>query len=464
MQKLISKYALAAHLGLVTAAPLFLFPYCSAQWIAVTLFWLSALGAIWVIMEPSRIGDEMPHNARERVVKTLVRDPMTYLLLAAAGYAVIRAANGGIGMAYSRETMSWAMKQADWEYLPGSADGFGLLPVGVLAAMMTVVLGIRNALGKRARIAYATAVTMLSGAAGLFYGFEFLTGDYTVQVLAVCDYANPAFMGMAFGVALLLGVVALFGANEYRWLKAELLLVPALIGCAAGLMIFSSLPGTLVFLAATLVMIVIGFISTNKVLEGTGPFRCGIFFITLALAIGFLGVTADEGTGLCARVAALTELKVFPDWFWSAREALAGVAEKAFKGDPWLGSGLGSFKLDIRFLAGPDIFREIRPGQAMALSGWWQLVAERGVIGIAFPAVGFLFLLWTYLFRHAAGFTQIKWRPLNFLFPVLAAAAAALAFFECSAFRSEVLLMLTAALALSANSAPSVKRAEAKKE
>ena len=464
MQKLISKYALAAHLGLITAAPLFLFPYCSVGWIAVTLFWLSALGAIWVVMEPSRIGDEMPHNARERVIKTLVRDPVAYFLLAALGYAVIRVCNGGIGMHYDFAAKSWSIKEAAWEYLPGCVDGHGLLPIAVLTAMLPVVLGIRNALGKKARIAYALTVTILAGTAGLFYGFEFLTNDATILNLSICDYAEPAFMGMAFGVALLLGTVAMFGANEYRWIKPELLLVPALIGCAAGLAVFSSLPVLLAFLAATLIMIVIGFVSTRTVLEGTGPFRCGIFFMTLVVAMGFLAVSVEPNTGLGARVAALQELKMFPDWFWQARELLSGVAEKAFKANPWLGSGLGSFKLDIRFLAGGGIFRSIRPGQAMALQGWWQLAAERGVVGSMFFVVGFMFLAWTYVSRHAVWFAQLQWRPLNFLFPVLTAAAVAVTFFECSAFRSEVLLILTAALALSANAAPSVKSTQAKKE
>ena len=100
----------------------------------------------------------------------------------------------------------------------------------------------------------------------------------------------------------------------------------------------------------------------------------------------------------------------------------------------------------------------------MVTNGWWQLIAERGVIGAAFFLIGLGFLAWTYVSRLVAGFADLKWRPLNFLFPVLLLAVVPVMFFECSAWRSDVSMVLAAALALSANSAPSIKKPVAEKE
>ena len=47
MQKLISKYGLAAHLALLAVTPLFLSPFCAEATIAVAMMWMSAVGALW---------------------------------------------------------------------------------------------------------------------------------------------------------------------------------------------------------------------------------------------------------------------------------------------------------------------------------------------------------------------------------------------------------------------------------
>lgn len=464
MQKLISKYALAAHLGLLTVAPLLLFPYCGSGWVAATLLWLSLLGAVWVVMEPSRIGGEMPHNARERVVRTIVRDPFTYFILALVAYSVIRWINGGIALKYDLELQAWSLKSAMWQYMPGSVDGQAELPFAASVAMAVVLIGIRNAMGKSARIAYCATVASLAGLMGLFFAYCYLVGDQTFLLLSQCPPNSPAFVGMGFGVALLLGTAGMFGANENRWLQVEFLLVFGLAGCMAGLLLFSGIVCTLAFLAAALLMVVIGFITVNSAFEGAGSFRCGLFFITVFVAAGLLAVLADPSSGLGLRYRACKELELWPEGFMRLRGILSDVAAKVFTRNPWLGSGLGSFKLDIRFFVSPEECRLVPIGQSMALSGWWQLVAERGVIGAAFFATGLGFLAWTYLSRLVAGFANLKWRPLNFLFPVLLLAVVPATFFECSAWRSDVLIVLAAALAISANSAPSIKKPQAEKE
>lgn len=464
MQKLVSKYALAAHLGLLTAAPLFLFPYCTEGWIATVLLWLSLLGAVWVIMEPSRIGGEMPHNARERVVRTMTSDPFSYFMLAVVVYAAIRWINGGIGLKYDFEFQAWSLRSAMWPYMPGSVEGTAVLPFAASVAMTTILLGIRNALGKSARIAYCVTVAMLVGYAGLYFVYRYLNGDAVFLRLMACENYNPAFVGMGFGIALLLGAAGMFGANENGWLKVELLLLPGLAGCMAGLLLFSSLLCTLAFLAAALIMAVIGFVTCNKVFEGSGSFRCGLFFIVVFVAAGFLAVEAVPGSGLALRYQACEELNFLPDGFMASRAVLSDMAAKVFKENPWLGSGLGSFKFDIRFLATPETYKVVVPGQLMVTNGWWQLIAERGVIGAAFFLIGLGFLAWTYVSRLVAGFADLKWRPLNFLFPVLLLAVVPVMFFECSAWRSDVSMVLAAALALSANSAPSIKKPLAEKE
>ena len=69
MQKLIAKYGTAAHLALLAAAPLFLFPFLPDEAIATVLLFLSLPAAVWTLMEPSVLDGEKLHTARERAVR-----------------------------------------------------------------------------------------------------------------------------------------------------------------------------------------------------------------------------------------------------------------------------------------------------------------------------------------------------------------------------------------------------------
>ena len=83
MQKLISKYGLAAHLALLAVAPLFLFPFLPGESVATVELWLSGFTLVWLLMEPSRRNEEMLHDARMRVAGDIARDPLFWALLGA---------------------------------------------------------------------------------------------------------------------------------------------------------------------------------------------------------------------------------------------------------------------------------------------------------------------------------------------------------------------------------------------
>lgn len=462
MQKLISKYGLAAHLGIITAAPLVLFPLCSAAAIGVAMLYLALVGAIWVIMEPSRIGREMPHNARERVIRTIVRDPLFYALLLLAGFAAVRALNQGVGMSYDLELQSWAFRDAPSPFLPGSVKGAAFLPFCVSVAMVPVVMGVRHALGKAARCAFAVTVAVVAGTGGIVFALMALNGSREILKLAECAYNDPYFAGPAFGIALLLGFSGMFAANEKHWLRVEFLLVPGLIGTAAGLVMFAPALDVLVFAGTLFVLVIAGFALQHKAFEGAGSFRAAVSVITVLVVVGFVVVLSPAGGGVNRRVQEVQMWQLFPEAFFQVRAALSGIALKVFANNPWLGSGLGSFPVDIRFLASAAEHKLIFHGQTAALQGWWQLVAERGVIGSVLLSLVWGMIGWTYVSRLIGAFSaensRFELRAVNLIFPVVSLALAAITFFECSLYRCEVMLLAVAALALSASSAPSRKK------
>ena len=51
VQKFIAKFGCAAHLAVLTVAPLFLFPFVGQETLAVALLWLSLPAALWTVLE-----------------------------------------------------------------------------------------------------------------------------------------------------------------------------------------------------------------------------------------------------------------------------------------------------------------------------------------------------------------------------------------------------------------------------
>lgn len=450
MERFLANYATAAHLALLAVAPLFLFPYCDESAIATVLLWLSLLSATWVLMSPSCRGGEMPHHARARQLNEIVRDPLTWFLLVVVVFAGVRALNGGVSIAYDAELMVWSLKPPHVEILPGVVNGCGYFPFATSVALFVLLLGARHALSYSSAIAFFAFASALSGLSavaaciGLSYELEPLVK------LSQCSYVEPSFVGVAYGVNLLGGIVALFGCIEAGWHRAEPFAVIGLVSNAIGMVLFSPVAAIAVFFVLFLALVVCSLFLMRGRFSGSGAFRCAIAVLLSVAAPVLLVMFVDSFGPIAEKKAAIMAIKPFPDGFVAARDALSSMALKAWKDSPWLGVGLGAFPLNAKFVASQVDWSVIAPGQQTPLNGWWTLLVERGITGALLIALGLAFLAWTYFSRLVKSFGRGWWRPACLVGPLVVMALTALAFVDCSYLRSDVLMPSAVAIALSA--------------
>ena len=81
MQKLIAKYALAAHLAIASVAPLYLSRFVGDDCVATVILWLSGFAARWMFLSPSVIGGERVRDSRRRVLRGFLSDPLNLGIL-----------------------------------------------------------------------------------------------------------------------------------------------------------------------------------------------------------------------------------------------------------------------------------------------------------------------------------------------------------------------------------------------
>lgn len=450
MQKFISKYGLAAHLAILAVAPLFLSPVC--------VFWLSALAAVWLFMEPSRIGDEYLDEARQRVLRGILRDPVFWLSAVVVASTAVCFWNSGIRLSYEAESQIWSVAPPPMPILPGSVSGHGAGEFAAAIAFAVVVQGCRHGLGRAARQTFLICVSLFTGIAVAVLSVMLPMGYELPRVLVECSTVYPYFVGMAFGLYMLGGTVGLICAYENKWLMAIPLAVVAIGGNAAGVFLFAPACVSAAFAVAELLLLVYSFVYALKRLVGSGEFKFLVAVLMALTLAGVLVIAVLPEEVLKARLSPFETGKFFVESFVSARAALSAIAFKAWKASPWLGSGLGSFPLDLRFLATESDWSLVTPEQTSPLNGYWQLLSEQGLIGVVLIVCPLGLLLWSFVaglirgFRHGLPHPS-AWLGLLALLVVLAEMSVDASFLLPGAW-----LAVASFLAISANSFPKEKR------
>ena len=456
MQKFISKYALAAHLALLAVAPLFLFPYCTPSSIATVELYLTLFAAVWIVCEPSRRSGETMHAARTRVLSSIVGDALFWIMAVVSLIAALRWANCGVAMAFDLESETWSISSPRLAFIPGSVDGAGYLPFAVSVAGMILVAGCRHALGKSARICFLFTSSSLAGLSAIATAVLAYCGCPGAVVATKCSMLTASFVGSTFGLYLLASVAALPGIFEMRWNKLLVLFSLSIGGTATGLYFFAPAPVVALYAAAAALIMVCSTGYAGFVLSGNEAFKCVAAVIIAALipvlCVMWFSNAEIDSARLDAIGAGIEGL--FPERFVQARDILSSVAAKAWEGNSWLGTGLGSFPLDVRFHAAAEDWSTLVPGQAAALNGWWTLLAERGIIGAMVLAVVLAFLLWSFIIRLAGAFGRSCFVPACVLGPVALLALIAETFIDNSFLRPEALMAAAAFLALASASLP----------
>lgn len=449
MQKIITKYGLAAHLALLAVAPLILSPSF--------VLWLSLIGLVWLLMQPSQIGREYLHSARRRVAKAIVGDPFFWFLLGVVVYAAIRCANGGLGLSYDAEKAVWSLSTAACPILPAAADGCGFNEFAASVAMVVVVQGCRHALGKNARGGFLYASSLISGAIAVIIAVSFACGSDWASRMVDITLAHPQFLGAIFAAYLIAGTVALAFVIENAWYRAMPMMFFSIGGNLLGLFIFA-LPGTqIVFVAAWMIIFLYVFSFLLKNVPGASELKLIMMTVVSFGAAALVAVAVLPEKIMTERIDPWVELAFVPEGFWEMRNALSNVSLKTWLDNSWLGTGLGTLVHDIKFYATESDWQVLWQNHSMALNGYWQLLAERGIIGAAVFAVALIFICWTYFRRLVHGILAQFPHPACWLGPIVVIAFAVEGYAFCSFLHPAALIVIVSCMAISANSFPKEK-------
>lgn len=463
MQKFVSIYSLAAHLAILAVAPLFLYPFAGTGWVAAAVLWLSLFAAFWVVMEPARLRGEMPHDARERVLYDILHDPFLYLLLALVVLTGIRALNGGIAMAYDLEAGRWIIRPPSVEFLPGSTADAGGLEFAAAVALTVLVMGCRHALAKRARTLVLMFMSLFAGIGGYAAAVAWCTGHAEAVRLVTAAGSFVSYSGVAFALYFIAGIFALGSAFENGWRGYIGWSMLGVSGSALGAFLFA--PSSIVMVAAIAAAVALAIVAVRTV-RMVSPVAMVKLLLAVAAALvlpamGVMNFMPHEQQ--LAKIGAFVGQPWLDEGTLALRSTLSDIAIDVWKKHLWIGSGLGSVPLQLRFAATPELWKLMPSGPTSVMNGWCALLMERGIFGVVLPlvALGFMFYGWirrlvdvVIEFVRGSGELTLAeaYSPMAVLPLVALTVPVVSGFFDSSFIRPDVVLALGAFFAVGAGS------------
>ena len=434
--RLITRYGLATHLALLASLPFVLFPFLSAEKLAQTVFCLSGLAGLWLLIEPSMRNGEHLSIARRRVIRAILHDVVFWFFLVVIVVVFVRYLNSDVVLKYVDG--EWRVNPPSMPSLPASVEKAGILPLAVVVAIAVLLQGIRHGIGLTGRISFGITASFVMGIGGLV-----MVGLACVHVPAFMCAAKADFLegpfwgpfiGPGFGVWLICALAFGAHAEARKWGASHIPFCVAVAGNASGLLFFSPPIVVTGFLVLALVVAVfcmlfiarsgsMGAVAKNLVLAVLG-FATPFFFSSALLPDEIELDVLNGGTPLTEPSKNIFAVKAggflavdkdTAEAYGKRSAALSGAAKLIWKKHPWFGAGTGAFGLHSPFLLTKAELRAFQGGKRdwrskvglsprsrdpnCAFNSYWTFLAERGLLGLGLAAAAMGFLLVSYFIR-----------------------------------------------------------------
>lgn len=415
--KLITKYGLATHLALLASLPVVLQPFVSDRILGVTILWLSLFALLWLLVEPSILSGEHLSTARRRVRREIARSPFFWFAVAAVVFAAIRCWNDSIVLRFNPEESAWQISQPVLAFCPASVPGAAFLPLALSIGVGVLLVGVLYGLGAAARTSFGITFALVLGVGGLASSICACMGVESLLSSALTAFSVKPYLGTVHGIGCLVAVTCGVHAESRKWAAARLPFCLGVAGNVAGVIFFAPplVSGVYLLLTAFLALFGITFVSRTSSLGGMA--RSAIMFLFgVALALSLLLAFAPQAVSE-AKSNGFDMAQAFPEVYKQTVVVLKRIGGIVWKESPWCGAGIGAFPLQVQFLADKADWSILPPQVVTAVSGYWTVLAERGILGCMLLGGLGLILVFVWI-RHLIGaIVHLRTKDDAYVFP-----------------------------------------------
>lgn len=370
------------------------------------IFWLTLgiVEAAW-LLPATQEGESLP-DARRRVARAVVRDPLFIIGVLLTTFLAFQGFNGPREMSYLAEMKVWRFGAPPLAGFPSSvAPGEAIQLLAWFPPAIVAALALRHAVGTGGHrlllhlLIWNAAVLSVSGCVQVAHGCVKIYGLIEIETQFFSSFGYPNHAGAFFTFMFVTALGFWLYERETHGAHAESLL-------AAAAMIFT---GAILCLSRTSILMAI------TVLLLGGAFA--LIRIWRSLSLG-QRIVVPFATGLIGAFMALLMLGNYPDnpvrrelgtlsisglftqVYERAFEMLVPTAMTIWRDNTWFGVGGWGFRHHIPLYLRPDQYQKLFVGAANVHNDFVNFLVEHGVVGLGLLLLVMLALLLPLLRRQ----------------------------------------------------------------
>lgn len=379
IQKFLTKYGLAAHVVCACAFPVFFIARPVSDGM-LPLLWLSLLVFEFMFMLPSVRGGETLADARYRVARKLLWDPLIYVGSAIILLAAAQWLNSGCGLVYLTDADVWQMSKPGVSWLPFSVESTAALSrFSLFVACWAVALALRDAMSKASK---RLLLQVMSLGSGCFAVYAVTLASFKAEPFAglACGEGMSA-LGAFCGFWLLVAMGVFADALERARRSAGSLFVFGVAGNLAGMLFFANVITAVVYagLAVMLVFYWLIYLAPH-VARHTQLKLFMASLLVLAVAVLSLAYLWPDNP-VAHKISAALPFDTHLADLMATKNVRSQAAVKIWEDYPWTGVGADGFRHFIGLVISPKDWALVMDNKAYVYNDWLQALCEYGVMG-----------------------------------------------------------------------------------
>ncbi len=404
MQKVLTKYWLTVHVGLLVVA-VGCWVFGVQIKVPLPIIWLSVLAAEAMVLLPSVRRGETLADSRLRVAQALVWDPSLYLGFALFACAVFQCANGNSVLTYMPESDTWQFSAPAVGWLPSGVDGAASRSAAALFAACCVgVTALRQAAGREGKRFLIQTLAAWSGAVALYKVWLAVNGVEPAAALAWVPGAANA--GSFFGFWLVLGMGAFVDALARQQRGVELLYACAFVGNLVGLLFFAEGFTILLFAGAGLLLLLYWTFYLSGEVTKSVQLRLWLltFFVVACMAAG--AAVVFKSNPIEKKVGEAVQSAEYWSELLESKRARSDAALNIWQQYPWVGVGANGFQHYVGTVVSGKDWARFKRDQACTRNDALQFLCEYGGVGLGLILAWVVTLLVPILYRLRLAWTS----------------------------------------------------------
>jgi|GEM_PF-5189289 len=362
------------------------------------LLWIVIFGIALGLIFPAMKAEETVEQARAGFMQRLIHDPFLYAGLAAIGFFLIEALNGGRHLVYEPKAGEWAFTLPVWRWGPSSvmlADAWRTFTLAFACIGICAVL--RHATGKAGRMLVLQCMSWHAAAIALWMVVRLVLQEFLgLYGLPSLIFSAPSdavgayyvlMLAISCGLALDRGILGQFSP----WMALPLILN------FSGVLLSSHPPSILVVWAFAVIYILYVILFAWPLLS-IAKITKNIFFVIVPFLIG--GVCYVRYHTVNLFISAAYSSGSWGDLIAGWMPGYPNSVEAAFRiwgQHPWMGVGSGGFKSFAPMHGLVEFMRADRhAGHDLA-----EYLCEHGLIGCGLVAIAVGTIMFGYARRIA---------------------------------------------------------------